>query len=93
MIQARNFAVMTGVQAGLTCAMKRARGGVEDIQTRCSFLKLEITNFIPSVSKICVCWAFLLQCWNLCKPFSIAKGFSSTLCVGLLSTEFGLYPM
>jgi len=33
MIQARNFAVMTGVQAGLTCAMKRARGGVEDIQT------------------------------------------------------------
>lgn len=39
MIQARNFAVMTGVQAGLTCAMKRARGGVEDIQTRCSFFK------------------------------------------------------
>lgn len=34
MIQARNFAVMTGVNAGITCAMKRARGGVEDLQTR-----------------------------------------------------------
>lgn len=33
MIQARNFAVMTGVNAGITCAMKRARGGVEDLQT------------------------------------------------------------
>lgn len=32
-MQARNFAVMTGVNAGLTCAMKRARGGVEDLQT------------------------------------------------------------
>lgn len=33
MMQARNFAVMTGVNAGITCAMKRARGGVEDLQT------------------------------------------------------------
>ncbi|CAI7866146.1 unnamed protein product, partial [Closterium sp. NIES-54] len=33
--QARNFAVMTGVNAGITAAMKRARGGVEDLQTRC----------------------------------------------------------
>lgn len=32
-VQARNFAVMTGVNAGISCAMKRARGGVEDIQT------------------------------------------------------------
>eukprot|EP00250_Pteridium_aquilinum_P012141 c20531_g1_i1 orf=193-984(-) len=32
-IQARNFAVMTGVNSGISCAMKRARGGVEDIQT------------------------------------------------------------
>jgi hypothetical protein len=31
--QARNFAVMTGVNAGITCAMKRARGGKEDLQT------------------------------------------------------------
>ncbi|CAI5933894.1 unnamed protein product [Closterium sp. NIES-65] len=31
--QARNFAVMTGVNAGITAAMKRARGGVEDLQT------------------------------------------------------------
>eukprot|EP00850_Spirogloea_muscicola_P008824 SM000048S16536 [mRNA] locus=s48:178821:180877:- [translate_table: standard] len=34
--QARNFAVMTGVNAGITCAMKRARGGVEDLQTSMS---------------------------------------------------------
>ncbi|KAJ7534541.1 hypothetical protein O6H91_13G098400 [Diphasiastrum complanatum] len=33
LLQARNFAVMTGVNAGLTCAMKRLRGGVEDTQT------------------------------------------------------------
>ncbi|CAM6091498.1 unnamed protein product [Calypogeia fissa] len=33
MMQARNFAVMTGVNAGITCAMKRFRGGVEDVQT------------------------------------------------------------
>lgn len=31
--QARNFAVMTGVNAGITAAMKRARGGVDDVQT------------------------------------------------------------
>jgi hypothetical protein len=34
LMQARNFAVMTGVNAGITCAMKRARGGKEDLQTR-----------------------------------------------------------
>ncbi|KAH9329027.1 hypothetical protein KI387_001135 [Taxus chinensis] len=33
LVQARNFAVMTGVNAGITCAMKRLRGGVEDVQT------------------------------------------------------------
>lgn len=32
--QARNFAVMTGVNAGIAAAMKRARGGVEDWQSR-----------------------------------------------------------
>eukprot|EP00250_Pteridium_aquilinum_P012142 c20531_g2_i1 orf=404-1165(-) len=32
-VQARNFAVMTGVNSGLSCAMRRARGGVEDLQT------------------------------------------------------------
>lgn len=30
--QARNFAVMTGVNAGLSLAIKKARGGVEDVQ-------------------------------------------------------------
>jgi hypothetical protein len=34
MIQARNFFVMTGVNAGITCAMKRARDGLEDLQSR-----------------------------------------------------------
>jgi hypothetical protein len=29
-VQARNFAVMTGVNAGLTLAVKKYRGGVED---------------------------------------------------------------
>lgn len=33
LVQARNFAVMTGVNAGIACAMRRARGGVEDVQT------------------------------------------------------------
>lgn len=32
-VQARNFAVMTGVNAGITAGMKRARGGKEDLQT------------------------------------------------------------
>lgn len=32
-MQARNFAVMTGVNAGISCVMKRIRG-VEDVQTR-----------------------------------------------------------
>lgn len=32
-MQARNFALMTGVNSGISCAMKRFRGGVEDIQT------------------------------------------------------------
>ena len=31
---ARNFAVMTGVNAGLQCAIKKARGGVEDVKGR-----------------------------------------------------------
>ena len=33
-IQARNFAVMSGANSGIACAMKRARGGVDDLQTR-----------------------------------------------------------
>eukprot|EP00249_Psilotum_nudum_P012456 c23796_g1_i1 orf=696-1460(-) len=33
LIQARNFAVMTGVNSGISCAMRRMRGGVEDTQT------------------------------------------------------------
>ncbi|KAJ6847963.1 uncharacterized protein M6B38_115675 [Iris pallida] len=32
LVQARNFAVMTGVNAGISCAMKRIRG-VDDVQT------------------------------------------------------------
>lgn len=32
LIQARNFAVMTGVNAGISCVMKRVRG-VEDVQS------------------------------------------------------------
>lgn len=32
-VQARNFAVMTGVNTCISCAMKRTRGGVEDVQT------------------------------------------------------------
>ena len=30
LVQARNFAVMTGVNAGLSLAVKRYRGGIED---------------------------------------------------------------
>lgn len=40
LVLGRNFAVMTGVNAGLQCAIKKARGGVEDVQgrrvTRCA---------------------------------------------------------
>ncbi len=35
LVQARNFAVMTGVQAGLSLAIKQARGGVEDVRGAC----------------------------------------------------------
>jgi hypothetical protein len=35
LVLARNFAVMTGVNAGLQSAIKKARGGVEDVQGRC----------------------------------------------------------
>lgn len=33
LVQARNFAVMTGTNSGIACAMRRARGGIEDLQT------------------------------------------------------------
>ena len=33
-VLARNFAVMTGVNAGLQCAIQKARGGVEDVKGR-----------------------------------------------------------
>jgi hypothetical protein len=32
-VQARNFAVMTGTNAGISCVMRRIRGG-EDVQGR-----------------------------------------------------------
>lgn len=32
-VQARNFAVMTGVNAGISCVLKRIRGK-EDVQSR-----------------------------------------------------------
>lgn len=35
-MQARNFAVMTGVNAGISCVMKRIRGK-EDVQSRYNF--------------------------------------------------------
>ena len=38
MVLGRNFAVMTGVNAGLGCAIKKARGGVDDVQGRCELL-------------------------------------------------------
>ena len=36
LIQARNFAVMTGTNAGIACIMKRLRGK-EDVQSRLTF--------------------------------------------------------
>lgn len=33
LVQARNFAVITGVNAGISCVMKRLRGK-EDLQSR-----------------------------------------------------------
>lgn len=33
LVQARNFAVMTGVNAGISCVLKRIRGK-EDVQSR-----------------------------------------------------------
>lgn len=37
MAQARNFAVITGVNAGISCLMKRLRGK-EDVQSRWAFV-------------------------------------------------------
>ena len=34
LVLGRNFAVMTGVNAGLTCLIKKMRNGVEDVQGR-----------------------------------------------------------
>lgn len=45
LVQARNFAVMTGVNAGISCVMKRLRGK-EDVQSRCLLvLDLFLCNF------------------------------------------------
>lgn len=43
LVQARNFAVMTGVNAGITSVLKRIRGK-EDVQSRFDFM-----NFIASI--------------------------------------------
>ncbi len=43
---ARNFAVMTGVNAGLQCAIKKARGGVEDVQGRCGSRQAEALHLL-----------------------------------------------
>lgn len=42
-MQARNIAVMTGVNAGISCVMKRLRGK-EDVQSRYVFMK-KIVNY------------------------------------------------
>ncbi|KAJ0046442.1 hypothetical protein Pint_05430 [Pistacia integerrima] len=45
LVQARNFAVMTGVNAGISCVMKRLRGK-EDVQSRYLLvLDLFLCNF------------------------------------------------
>nr|KJB37430.1 hypothetical protein B456_006G203900 [Gossypium raimondii] len=49
-VQARNFAVMTGVNAGLACVMKRLRGK-EDVQSRWTLLILVF--FILFVFSFC----------------------------------------
>lgn len=43
LVQARNIAVMTGVNAGISCVMKRLRGK-EDVQSRYVFMK-KIVNY------------------------------------------------
>ncbi|KAG9439616.1 hypothetical protein H6P81_019781 [Aristolochia fimbriata] len=43
LVQARNFAVMTGVNAGLSCVMKRIRG-TEEIQGREAPAHLQTSN-------------------------------------------------
>lgn len=45
MVQARNFAVMTGVNAGITCVMKRVRGK-EDVQSRQVFAIPHLSSLI-----------------------------------------------
>lgn len=46
-IQARNFAVMTGANAGISCVMKRIRGK-DDVQTRYGLL--ELCQILVSIS-------------------------------------------
>lgn len=45
MVQARNIAVMTGVNAGITCVMKRVRGK-EDVQSRQVFAMPHLSPLI-----------------------------------------------
>jgi hypothetical protein len=44
LIQARNFAVMTGTNAGIACIMKRLRGK-EDVQSRLTFSAFPLLTF------------------------------------------------
>ena len=53
LVQARNFAVLTGVNAGISCAMKRIRG-VDDIQNRFSRLVNNFFNLVFPVISVSV---------------------------------------
>lgn len=58
---------MTGVNAGITCAMKRARGGVEDLQTRWSSLTLiffTVWIMLFNVSVFLYPSQLKLSCWS-----------------------------
>ena len=75
LIQAHNFAVMTGVNAGLSCVMKRVRGK-EDVQSRSPFFSSTfslplsssfiyiLVSAVPgnlSLGALCFCFCFALR--------------------------------
>lgn len=50
LVQARNFAVMTGVNAGISCVMKRLRGK-EDVQSRYELAG----KILPTLTSLFIC--------------------------------------
>ena len=78
-VLARNFAVMTGVNAGLQCAIKKARGGVEDVKGRCAGRRAAEA---PRRSSSAVCHANAAFARSMAASFGAGAAFSVVSAIG-----------